>query len=239
MNTYPMPHISTGGPYLVSPKISSGGRYHRVTTMFVYFRFRSSGLYVLASPKSANFRFPWLSINMFAAMLIWLWLVQEKGVITRHYGSPEGLTFHITMDQFSLKSMLVSPHMCVLEKRVHTHIYICIYMVHIYIPDVDKQYLPKAASNSFLCGLNWVWCCCSLWCRSSRDPCKERPYIHPLLDFCFDHLCRRTMWWDKFCFSGWVRLSVPFLVAISINSIMLAWFINFNILISLNAVTGS
>ena len=33
--SYPMLHISTCGPYIVSPINSSGARYHRVTTMLV------------------------------------------------------------------------------------------------------------------------------------------------------------------------------------------------------------
>lgn len=89
---HPTPHISIAHPYRASPIKSSGGRYHRVTTQFVYrappppregpplrgshcgisgVRGSQPGLvvlYGLARPKSAIWRDPWLLIRRLAAL---------------------------------------------------------------------------------------------------------------------------------------------------------------------------
>lgn len=52
--TYPQLQTSIGGPYLSSPRSSSGGRYHKVMTLFVYGLVLSSALNNLARPKSAS-----------------------------------------------------------------------------------------------------------------------------------------------------------------------------------------
>src|ERR1700712_6095993 len=73
--------MSISGPYLVSPRSSSGGRYQRVTTMLVYsaalcfgcspydsaFEFGSEK--GLARPKSAIINTPLLLISKFAAFM--------------------------------------------------------------------------------------------------------------------------------------------------------------------------
>ena len=72
---HPMPHISISAPYCLAPKSNSGGRYHLVTTQFVYLRLwepasvATVGSNVRARPKSAIFNEPSLEISRLAAFI--------------------------------------------------------------------------------------------------------------------------------------------------------------------------
>ena len=61
---HPALHISTAEVYLSSPIRSSGGRYHKVITLFVYGR-ESSGSHILAKPKSPSLTRPDLVTKIF------------------------------------------------------------------------------------------------------------------------------------------------------------------------------
>ena len=70
-----MPHMSISAPYCLAPKSSSGGRYHLVTTQFVYLRLwepvsvMTDGSNDRARPKSAIFNEPSLEISKLAAFM--------------------------------------------------------------------------------------------------------------------------------------------------------------------------
>ena len=73
--TYPMPQMSISAPYCLAPKSNSGGRYHLVTTQFVYLRLwepvsvATDGSNVRARPKSAIFKEPSLEMSKLAAFM--------------------------------------------------------------------------------------------------------------------------------------------------------------------------
>jgi hypothetical protein len=94
---YPTPQRSMLGPYLVIPMSSSGGRYHLVTTMFVYSLPPSAlapppreevELKVRARPKSAILRTPSLLMSRFAVFMS-RWRIEfcQRETATEHTAS--------------------------------------------------------------------------------------------------------------------------------------------------------
>lgn len=65
---HPADHVSTAGPYACVPRSSSGGRYQSVMTLLVSAREFSSA-HERASPKSASFSTPLLSMSRFAPLM--------------------------------------------------------------------------------------------------------------------------------------------------------------------------
>jgi hypothetical protein len=72
--SHPRDHMSTAGPYRVSPNNNSGARYHRVTTILVYSFARWGGIsgsfvHDLARPKSAIMIEPLRPTRIFAVFI--------------------------------------------------------------------------------------------------------------------------------------------------------------------------